>query len=182
MTYDFPPDLDRLIGLLAAEIAYVTDELAARRITVQQWREDMDRILLAYIAAALMAGLDSETTGDAQKIADQAIAAQSQYLDGFAKEIEAGGLSEAQIKARAQLYAHSIIAPYWRGATFGLELPAYPGDGSSECLQNDRCTWDIQRAGNDYRCTWLLDPAENVQHCPTCLQRSQEWNPYVVGV
>jgi hypothetical protein len=57
------------------------------------------------------------------------------------------------------------------------KLPAYPGDGQSECLVNCRCFWSIKETRDGWEATWALTPAE---HCATCVENSQKWNPLVV--
>ncbi len=104
---------------------------------------------------------------------------QYRYLNQFAADIVAGKLSLAQIKARLQLYISSAIQAFEKGKAYGMglpTLPAYPGDGTSECLVNCRCSWFITAQPMEWQCTWMLGIAE--EHCPTCLKRSQEWNPY----
>ncbi len=96
---------------------------------------------------------------------------QLEYLKGFTDE--AGDMSDAAVAARAGLYAGSVKGSYWKSA-IDASLPAYPGDGSSECLGNCGCAW--QQSGDEY--TWVLGKADN---CATCAQRAGEWAPYKGG-
>ncbi len=93
---------------------------------------------------------------------------QLEYLKDFTSE--AGDMSDAAVAARAGLYAGSVKGSYWKSA-IDVSLPAYPGDGSSECLGNCGCAWE--QSGDAY--TWVLGKADN---CATCAQRAGEWAPY----
>ncbi len=101
------------------------------------------------------------------------------YLGKFMKQIGEGQLSEAQIKARLDMYANSSTQSLWRGYTrdMPMNLPAYPGDGSTICRTNCQCEWDIQPLENGYDCYWRLGAAE---HCPDCLDRASKWKPYKI--
>lgn len=97
-----------------------------------------------------------------------ALREQFKFLGGFVEQL--GGMSEAQVAARAALYAASAKATYWQ-AWAGGSLPAYPGDGSSECLTNCKCRWE--KRGEDYY--WIMGANE---HCSTCQTRASSWAPY----
>lgn len=102
------------------------------------------------------------------------------YLNRFAGELEAGTVSPAQMKMRAALYVSGSVSAHERGlaAAWNLELPAYPGDGTSECISNDRCAWSLEAIEGGVNATWeaILD----AHTCATCRWRSEEWNPYFV--
>ncbi len=104
---------------------------------------------------------------------------QYQYLHRLLQQIEFQQVSPAQIVARLNMYINSANEALWRalGRDLPLQLPAYPGDGSTECLTNCRCEWDIQETEMTYDCFWMLGEAE---HCPDCVDRSQRWAPYVM--
>lgn len=101
---------------------------------------------------------------------------QSGYLTIFATVLE--GLTISQIIARAEMYINATRQGFERGkaAAYGIELPAYPGDGSSPCLSNCRCYWQIE-SGDAILAYWRLGIAD---HCAVCQQRNAEWNPYRV--
>lgn len=100
------------------------------------------------------------------------------YLEGFMRQIDAGQLSEAQIASRLNMYINSANEAMWKGYTSDMPpLPAYPGDGSTVCLTNCQCTWDIQPVEGGFNCYWTLGPAE---HCPDCLERASRWNPLFI--
>ena len=103
------------------------------------------------------------------------------YLNPFMEQIARGELSQAQIDARLKMYINSASEAFWRGfaSDVPIDLPAYPGDGSSACLTNCQCQWDIQQVSNGYDCYWRLGQAE---HCPDCIERAGEWNPYRIRI
>lgn len=99
------------------------------------------------------------------------------YLDRFLGELDE--LSIEQILARSDLYFGAMRASYFRGrsADYNIVLPAYPGDGTTQCLTNCRCSWRIVSEENRTLAYWTLGAAE---HCTDCVARSTLWSPYVV--
>ena len=106
---------------------------------------------------------------------------QYRYLNAFMQQIARGELSNAQIVMRMNMYINSANEALWRAITrdLPLELPAYPGDGSTRCLVNCQCEWEILPRDDGYDCFWRLGAAE---HCSDCLTRASEWNPYKIRV
>jgi hypothetical protein len=163
-----------------ADVDTLARQLANEDITVQAWEAAMRDTIRDTFAAQYAygrGGLNAMTAGDWQAINDLADA-QAEYLRAFAEDVAAGRLSEAQIGARADLYLASSRHAYGRGlaASWGIDLPAYPGDGSSECKSNDRCHWEIEDVGDEIHATWKLSSAE---HCATCRSRASVWAPLV---
>ncbi len=103
------------------------------------------------------------------------------YLNPFMEQIARGELSPAQITARLKMYINSASESFWRAFArdIPIDLPAYPGDGSTACLTNCQCTWDIQQVDGGYDCYWRLGVAE---HCPDCVENASRWNPYRIRV
>jgi hypothetical protein len=103
---------------------------------------------------------------------------QNGYLRGFMEQIAAGNLSEAQIAARLNMYINSANEALWKALTrdLGFDLPAYPGDGSTECLTNCRCEWDIREVLEGYDCYWIVD--HEAENCDDCLGRGSDWAPW----
>jgi len=179
---ELPRDLAVLLLLIAAEIDHLSQQLDSGAIDLEMWHTGMMAAITKYQAAALLAGAQKQEL-DAEMTALLLGAEQTQqaYLDQFQQDaIDAGVWSDA-FMARAQLYGRSIVQPYWQGATWGLDLPAYPADGSSECLMRDNCQWQIEwldQANGDADCTWVLEPS--AEHCYTCEARAARWNPLQV--
>lgn len=108
------------------------------------------------------------------------ISKQHAYMNGFQGELEAGNLSEAQIRARSRLYFDAAGEAYERGnaaANGVFSLPAYPRDSTSECMNGCKCHWRFAplELPGDTDCYWEVNPlAEN---CETCLSRGIAWYP-----
>lgn len=104
-----------------------------------------------------------------QKTIKTAVQKQLDYLKGFVAD--AGGMSEAAIKARAALYAGAVRNTFSQIRSPGL--PFHPADGGTPCKMNCKCSWE--QDGDNY--IWTLHPAE---HCDGCLRRAAG-NPYKVS-
>jgi hypothetical protein len=103
---------------------------------------------------------------------------QYKYLNGLVDQIAKGKITPAQANARLKMYVNSSNEALWRGYTNELpKMPAYPGDGSTQCLTNCQCTWEIVPVEGGFNCYWRLGPAE---HCDDCVQRAGEWNPLFI--
>jgi len=146
--------------------------------------DDYERLFQAelrdlYIAAAWTAkgGQQETTQADYGRIGRQ-LRDQYQFMHGFFEEISQGTLSLAEIKARSGLYVASSRQALESVAIAGggnmPRLPAYPGDGSTECRTNCKCEWRIVEVEDGFDCYWELNPAE---HCGTCVGRAARWSP-----
>lgn len=153
------------------------------------WEDTMRRIIARGHTAAYIAGQAERmgVTPDSPLISrerlsraerrdiQQAIDAQYKYLQGFARERDS--LSEAQVAARAELYAHATRKTYSAARWGDWELPFQPTEGS-ECMANCRCRWEVQDAGDGTgSAVWHLGAAE--RHCTTCPTRAAD-SPYSV--
>lgn len=103
--------------------------------------------------------------------------------DGFLADLKAGALSRDQIAARGRLYMEAGGEAFERGkaASYGVySLPAYPKDGSSECMNGCGCTWRFEtlEGESNTNCYWELDATK--ENCETCLQRNASWYPLEV--
>lgn len=168
-----------------SRIAALTAQAIAGALSAPNWERTMQRVIAQGHTAAAIAGtaerlgaregsalLNSRNLSRAERQAIQErVAGQLPYLRQFAADVRSGALSEAQIAARAALYAGATRATYSEARWYGAGLPAHPADGSSECLVNCRCAW-VERGGAMY---WEMGSAE---HCPTCESRSSQWNPW----
>jgi len=156
-------------------------ELLNGQITVQRWVLDFrTRLKDVYRNEYLLGrgGRQNMTASDWGKLGAM-LKKQYQYLNGFARDIQAGKVSEGQMARRAQMYFDSSRQAFERGkssATGMPDLPAYPGDGQTQCLSNCQCTWDIEETNTEWRATWSLGAAE---HCPDCVANAARWNPLV---
>lgn len=175
---------DRITALLARDIAAIARELVDGG-TVANWeRRMLDAIARGHAAAAIAGTAERLGVAAGSKLLNErnlskaerdeirrAVAGQVPYLRGFAADVVAGRLSDAQIAARAGLYAGATRASYERSRWTGKGLPGYPADGGTACLVNCKCSW-VERDGKMY---WELGAAE---HCPDCESRAARWRPW----
>ena len=102
------------------------------------------------------------------------------YLKNLLNQIANGEVSYAQVNARLNMYINSANQALWKGYAKDLpDLPAYPGDGSTVCLTNCQCQWEIIEVEGGWDCYWRLGAAE---HCPDCMERAGTWNPYRIRI
>lgn len=171
-----PRALRLILSRTLAAVARLTRRLASGALSPAAWEAAMSSTLRQHHAAALLAGQGGgEMSGASRKYLDLFVAQQMKYLRRFASEVAERGY-EPRDAARAALYAGAAKAPYWHGRTKGLPLPAMPGDGTTQCLSNCRCAWEIvplEGSGN-YDCYWRMAADE---HCQTCVQRASDWSP-----
>lgn len=157
----------------------LNSSLQSGDINIQRWTLDFrQRLKKVYIDEYVMArgSRASMTQRDWGRLGAM-LKKQYGFLNGFAGDIAAGKLSDGRIKARAELYFKSARQAFETGkeAALGMpQLPAHPGDGSTVCLSNCQCHWDIREAEGEWLATWTLGAAE---HCPDCVQRAGDWAP-----
>ena len=121
----------------------VTDRLVERlfagEINHQQWTlEARQEIKKSFIAQYVYAhgGPQSMTQADWGRIGAM-VKPQYAFLRNFEQDLIDGKLSEAQAKARLRMYTKASRQAFEQGRAYaqGLpRLPAYPGDGSTQCL------------------------------------------------
>lgn len=151
---------------------------------LRDWLSAMRTAVRTGHTAAFLAGLKargrtireaSDLTRDEQATLRGLIAAQLDYLQGFADDLAAGTMAPAGTAARAAMYARAVRGSYWSGRTFGLPLPAMPCEGT-QCRANCRCSWRVDQLEGDgnYDATWVLGALD---HCQTCVQRAADWAP-----
>lgn len=124
-------------------------------------------------------GVNTAVDTDSQRIIS-IISEQLGFAGKFVDSIKTGDMSEAEAVGRANLYAGATVQAYEEGRarTYGsLDLPAYPADGSTECLARCRCAWEIEETDTEWNCTWQTMQDDVV--CPTCVERGDEWTPWV---
>jgi hypothetical protein len=174
---DPTPQLDRLIARLSLLIRTATQALEAEPDRVEAWEQEVSAQIRRYHTAAYLAGAGSqEVSPAARRAIDAYVSTQLDFLHRFAVEIAEADDWQAGWEARAAMYAQSIKAPYWTGKVKLLPLPAMPGDGTTQCLTNCGCQWDVaplDGVGN-YDAYWRRGKNDS---CQTCVQREAEWAP-----
>ena len=173
--------LEKHRALLAVRIEELTASLTQQTISAPSWRDGMRTAIKdAYISHYLAGrgGRNNMRSSDWGRIGGL-LSSQYRYLNNFVNDILAGDMSEAAIVARARLYIESATqaAERAKAADRGLVLPAYPGDGTSECMANCKCEWSLIELDTRWEATWLLSAAE---HCQTCIERARLWAPLII--
>lgn len=173
------PKLDKLIERLSILIGTATDALEADQSRADDWYDTIARQIRHYSLAGFLSGYGSqEAPSKADPLIAQDVATQLKFLRQFKVEIQDTKQWQAGWNARAAMYARSIQTPYWRGRTKMLPLPAMPGDGTTQCLTNCKCAWNVvpvdEEAG-DYDAYWVYGATEH--HCQTCRERESQWSP-----
>lgn len=172
--------LDRLQQQVVSRTQQATRDYYAERITLTQWQRRMaDAVNQGNLAARQIAvgGVDNLTAADRAAI-ERANETQLRYIRRFRRDLEGGGLSEAQAVARSAQYGRSSTPVFEAGHARALGLPLLPAQPGvrTSCRSNCKCRWDKQQldgAGN-WDCYWRLAPAE---HCEECLARRRAFNP-----
>lgn len=147
-----------------------------------EWIEQFRSVLKSeYLRQYMLArgGYSQMTSADWGRIG-YALRRQYAYLDSlFMRSSE---YSESRLRDILELYTDSGHAMFERAtaATWGKSLPAYPGDGTTNCLGHCHCSWDFKVEDRKIVAYWKLDPTIT-DHCEVCLHRSAEWNPLVLS-
>ena len=173
---------DDLIDLKRDTFSDLTDDLINSRITVQEWVHDMRKRIRDVNNAQYMlarGGRNAMFQTDLDALSE-IIKDQFGYLQQFGEEIRAGKLSASQITARSELYMESATRAHEqaKAASFDIELPEYPADGSQICKARCRCRWEIVEKKDTIEAFWLLNVA--AKHCDSCLSNAARWAPYTI--
>ena len=177
------PLLSALLAQYSVQVDELMDLLEAARITPKAWRDRMAALLARYHYASMIVGGGTTAIPPAGlAILTQTIGSQFSYLNNFYIQVVAAEAFKNSWRARAQMYTRSASSSFWDGYIYQkagrfLPIPAVPGDGSTQCLSNCRCslrvvTKDEETA--DFDVYWDLNPAE---HCQTCIERAKQWSP-----
>ena len=159
----------------------LAQQVSSGQISAEAWESEMAQRLKKSASAEYMlgrGGINAMTSDDMKNI-ETVLRGQYTYLQGFAEELP--GLSEAQIRARSQLYFESTRQMHERGKASGWEvegyLPCFPGDGDTRCKSNCKCSWEFEENRSETLCYYRLNSGE---HCEDCADRSVLYNPFVI--
>lgn len=168
------------------QVGLLADQLASGSITIDEWLTGMiEQVEDVHLTAFIIGkgGIDNMNGAD-MRVALSRVKVQRGYLERWANELRKwerrGNMPSAEaLKARANLYLAASNAAIQDASarSMGLpDLPAYPGDGSTECMVYCKCHWSIRKKKGDgnFDLHWILGSAE---HCPNCVRRSETWNP-----
>jgi len=148
-------------------------------VSLQRWQLDFrHQLRQAYINEYLLGrgGVGNMTQADWGRLGGM-LKEQYGWMNRMAAQMANGEVSPAQAKIRMDMYFKSSREAYERAkrvSSGSPDLPAYPGDGSTQCRVNCQCSWDIQETEDEWLAYWTLGPAE---HCPDCDNRSRQWAP-----
>lgn len=167
------------------EMGRLAKDLASGNITTQEWQRQMKRELkLLHVGSRVISvgGWDNVTSEQVAR-AMSTVEDQYAYLERWEQELQNTEITPEmsdKIARRASLYANASEATFdegYYGAIGMPPLPAYPRDGSTDCLTNCKCSWVIRTIDEnrgDWDCTWKMG---NAEHCPQCRQRARVWSP-----
>lgn len=184
---------DRFVDAQKKRAGALADQLASGAIDVYDWQRAMeDEIKTTYIDQYILGhgGRNTMTPSDWGRLGAET-RKQYGYLGRFTQQVLAGELTDEEgnlkpdaLRARAELYIEGSTGAYERGRALGMglpELPAYPGDGSTDCLVACRCSWRIEEVHDDdghligWDCYWQAEGDAGT--CATCGERARTWNP-----
>jgi len=125
-------------------------------------------------------GRDRMTQSDWGRVGRQ-LKDQYALLDNIAARIAEGEFSEAQIAVIQRDFINSARQSYEQSKAVSQDvpygqLPAMPGDGTTECVSGCKCSWRFEFTTTEVLAYWGLE--SGAKHCNTCLERAREWNPY----
>lgn len=92
--------------------------LASGQLTTQQWAESLAvELRRAHTQAYALGrgGWQRMTAADRAAVTAR-LRSEFGYLRQFAVDVQSGGMSEAQIRARAEMYANHLRVSYWEGS------------------------------------------------------------------
>jgi hypothetical protein len=172
----------RFLDHMESEARRTSARLVDGSLTAAGWEVEMQSsVVTGYTAMALLGrgGREAMQPPDLAPVG-AAIGQQFDYLKRFREEVAGGAVSEAALLSRAALYPASAGSAFERGRAqaFGIsDLPAYPGDGSTSCLGNCRCSWDLQETDEGIEATWQIESGDS---CDDCLENAQNWAPLLL--
>lgn len=175
---------DQIISTSGSATDTLAEMLDEGRITVDEYADRLRTELKdTYIDEYVLGrgGRQNMTQSD-WGIVGNMLRAEYRQMEGFIDALRAGELTIGQTRARARLYLMKSRQAFERGNSeaHGIpKLPAYPGDGTTECMNGCHCRWHIvkRKGKGNFDCYWEIDPT--VENCETCLARADEdgWAP-----
>ncbi len=157
----------------------LTDDLLSGTLTLRQYREAVARAVLTDSSAAYMLAANTKllTLADQRTIVDSH-KFQLEHLDGFVADIENGRYadSETGLRARARLYAGSVVGAFWQGSSRDWDVPFVPGVGT-QCMGNCKCTTQIEPQSETTALYYYRLGTE--RNCTTCPPRAAG-SPYTI--
>ena len=177
-------DIFALVDMAISEIRKATDSLASGGLSVEAWYDQMADILYAYHLAGWYVGqgTDDDPTDEQMDRIAAVVAEQLDYLDNFRNDLlkEDDDTLAPAYRNRAEMYGRATVVSLWMGKAGQFRLPAYPRDGSTDCVVGCNCTWifgDIDLEVGNMDVTWRLGASD---HCTQCQARAKAWKPFKI--
>lgn len=176
------PLRDAFVEAQKSEIDRLAGKLVKGEIDTAEWVREFKGVMRTTYKNEYALGIGGRNNMTARDygIVGQQLRGQYAHLYKFAEQIDGGNLTEGQIRMRSRMYVDSSRQAFERGHAMsmgGIQLPHYPGDGSTQCRSNCQCAWEIQDAGDHWEAFWRLGYAE---HCPDCVAYSEQYKPLIV--
>lgn len=166
---------------MGEDIAALVKRYTAGEITLAEWADAFGQLVRTGTTVGYALGIGGANAMDTEAIRqiDRLLAEQTDFVHGFINDLAYGSTSDAQMEARAQLYAGQAVKAYEqaRASAWSVDLPAYPGDGGTECLGRCRCFWTIEDDETQVMAWWNTHEDDGV--CNGCFQRGQDYSPFV---
>lgn len=175
---------EKLAFLADAQAAFnlraetINQQYVDGEITLSQWESEAIRIVKTINVQSFAKGV----SGDWESITFQMwgklgahIKVQRARLRDFVNTLQGGTKSIEYLNNRLKMYgsaarAAMLQADAWERGVPVLVVPAWPGDGTTNCRSRCRCRWAFQKRGkNTWFATWHLGIAD---HCRTCVARA----------
>lgn len=179
-----PRELDKLTKRSVEEIRDVTDQMIFHDLSIGNWYGQIEKILKLYHIVSYLDGIGvnsfEDLTQEEKDLLSTQVGRQLDFLEGFADDVQSGRYESnpSSLKARALLYPLNLRASWWSGKTAGWPLPAMPGDGTTQCIVQCKCSWVPKNL--DYKTMtgdWYWRMNSSAEHCQTCEVRASTWNP-----
>lgn len=180
--------LDRILNLFRKLGNKTAQEYIDGKISLLDFHLMLKNLIKRQNAMMVFAGTGAEKPADVLPkqwlVLGNEIRKQFNYLAEFVRQLNESQISEGEIFNRVDLYMESAGASFWRSVS-PVELPAYPKDGTTQCLSNCGCHWVFDYVMDSFGnhvavlAYWTLGELE---HCPDCVQRHDEWNPIRVSI
>lgn len=174
--------LDEAMAAFRFQVVLITNRMLAGDLGAQEWRVlfELEVRYLQVIAAVLAAGSYAALTPELQRLVLEATEKQLGFFRSWSAAAQAPtpARSDAQILARAVLYAGAGVETYSRVRTRALglpDLPVYPKQ-RSQCNGGCLCHWRIVQLDDegDWDCFWIITAEES---CDTCKARAIAFSP-----
>lgn len=179
------PLLQQLLNSVVERTRGVTGDLANNLITVPEWEVEMRRSVKEVFGSSYLLSRGGRNVMQPRDwgIIGQQVRKQYRFLNDFAKQVADAGITRDRALARADMYPLAARQAYSRGSASALgdpALPAWPGDGTTRCLSNCGCVWEIDRVSEEeWEARWIV--SREKESCLDCLDRSSTWASLRVG-